>query len=338
MKYSCFRAFKGGRILLFVFLFLAGFLLYQNIKPEPASSRRIKRDVAVAGRTVGGMTAEEAEVVINELAGAMHIPPVDAFVDTATGGVVADLNGLAIAVEETLQKLLVAEEGEEVTPAFRQIPAKVTLSDLPLHPIYRGNPEKRQVVFLINVAWGNEYLKGLLDVLQEEKSQATFFLTGRWVNGNPKEARLISEAGFEIASHGYSDALSMGQAEMAVIEEDMDKSIKVIKEVCGVDSLYISTHKGELSPSVLQAAADRKLRVIMWTLDTVDWRLPGVQAMLDKIIPAADNGNLILMHPTSQTAAFLRQAIPALREKGLEPVNLSQLLNPVRNIGSDTPW
>ncbi len=48
-------------------------------------------------------------------------------------------------------------------------------------PIYRGNAGKRKVAFVINVAWGNEELMEILEILDYYQLKKTFFLVGRWV-------------------------------------------------------------------------------------------------------------------------------------------------------------
>lgn len=37
---------------------------------------------------------------------------------------------------------------------YKEIPPNIHLEDLNSEPIYRGNPQKPMVAFLINVAWG----------------------------------------------------------------------------------------------------------------------------------------------------------------------------------------
>nr|WP_313780651.1 polysaccharide deacetylase family protein [Paenibacillus larvae] len=34
---------------------------------------------------------------------------------------------------------------------------------------------------MINVAWGNEFLPGMLETLRKENVKATFFLDGSWL-------------------------------------------------------------------------------------------------------------------------------------------------------------
>ena len=55
------------------------------------------------------------------------------------------------------------------------------LEDLSPAPIYRGHPNKKMVGLTINVAWGNEYLPRILEILKKHDVKATFFLEGRWV-------------------------------------------------------------------------------------------------------------------------------------------------------------
>ena len=60
------------------------------------------------------------------------------------------------------------------------------------------------VSFIINVAWGNEYLSDMLATLKEHHVSATFFLEGRWAQKNPELAKMISEAGHEVGNHSFT--------------------------------------------------------------------------------------------------------------------------------------
>ena len=87
---------------------------------------------------------------------------------------------------------------------YKEIPPNVHLEDLAPEPIYRGNPQKPMVAFLINVAWGNEYIPEILKVLNDHQIKATFFFDGSWVKKNPDLAKTIKDADHEIGNHAYS--------------------------------------------------------------------------------------------------------------------------------------
>lgn len=331
MRYRHFSVINGRHLFgIIIVLFVLPTMFQSCGNLAGRRQHMVAKNVLLDSVELGGLTKEEALVVLNRLSQEKRVPPLEATVDPETNSVIPDINGLELDVEATLQKVMEAKQDSEITPVFREIPAEVTMASFPHLPIYQGNPQKQQVVFLVNVAWGNEFLPEMLKVLQDANVGATFFLVGRWVRGNTAEAVAISKAGFELANHGDSDALSMARASYKQILEDIRNANDTIEATCGVRPRYFSPHRGEISADVLKAAVEENCRTIMWTVDTVDWKLPGVDVMVEKIGTQAKGGSLILMHPTEQTADFLRQVIPILRKNGLEPVTLSELLDSSR--------
>ena len=329
MGYRGFYTFSARKVVCILLLMAIG-LLVLHFLGRPAVQRQsvIRTNVYYEGKDMGGLTKAEAAAVISYMSRKNNLEPVDAVLDPETNSVIPDISGAAVDVGKTIDALLQAGAGTVVEPVYREIPAGVTLSSYPGYPVYRGNPAKPQVAFLINVAWGNEYLQEMQDILQEEKAGATFFLVGRWVRENQALAQQIAANGFEIANHGDSDAISMAAATQEQAAADIRHASVTIEEICGIRPLYFSPHRGELTEHVLRAAESENVRIVMWTVDTLDWMLPGVDVMVEKILSRAGGGSLILMHPTEQTAEFLRRVIPGLRKKGYEPVSLSRLFDP----------
>lgn len=329
MRYRYFSALSGKKLFTMVMIiFILPTAFGSCGKYVRHRTGQISKDVTFQGSNIGGLQQDEARAIVSRIAAELCVAPVDAVEDHETGGVIPDINGLEVDVEQTMAAVLSAEAGEQVNPVYSEIQADVTMADFPELPVYQGNPAKQQVVFLINVAWGNEFLPPMLETLKEANVGATFFLVGRWVRQNPELVQTIAEAGFELANHGDSDAVSMGSIGLNEAIEQIKKCADTIESTSGVRPVYFSPHRGELSANILKAAATENSRVVMWTVDTVDWKLPGVDVMVEKIINNATGGSLILMHPTEQTNDFLRQVIPALRQNGLEPVTLSTLLSP----------
>jgi peptidoglycan/xylan/chitin deacetylase (PgdA/CDA1 family) len=54
----------------------------------------------------------------------------------------------------------------------------------------------------------------------------------------------------------------------------------------------------------------------MWTLDTIDWQDPSPEVILKRILPKADHGSLILMHPKECTLQALPTLIDSLHQEG----------------------
>lgn len=61
-----------------------------------------------------------------------------------------------------------------------------------------------EVAFTFDCAqWGDAGLDHILEVLKKRKVDATFFVTGKFIENNPAGILKITEGGFEIANHSY---------------------------------------------------------------------------------------------------------------------------------------
>ena len=70
-----------------------------------------------------------------------------------------------------------------------------------------------------------------------------------------------------------------------------------------------------------------KLMLVLWSLDTIDWRHPSPSTIRDRILSRVQPGDIILMHPTAETVQALPEMIAGIRAKGLQLVTLNQLLS-----------
>lgn len=119
-------------------------------------------------------TNDELRAQIAGKAAELNAQPVDAVVDRVWKAI-PGYNGLEVDVEATYRNALLRGPADSLKLVYRQTEPKVSLSDLGAQPIYRGNPAKPMVSLMINVAWGNEYIVPMLDILDEEKVKVTFF-------------------------------------------------------------------------------------------------------------------------------------------------------------------
>lgn len=195
-----------------------------------------------------------------------------------------------------------------------------------INPIYIGNTDEKAVALMVNVDWGAEILPQLLEIFQEKEVKATFFITGRFAKKNPEITLKIAEAGHEIGNHGYShphpDKLSIEQNKKEIT--DTENVFKEMKINCA--PIFASPY-GEHGHTVLQAADELGYQLVMWTLDTIDWQNPAPETILKRILPRADNGALILMHPKECTVDALPELIDALRKQGFSFKKVTELIS-----------
>jgi len=301
------------------------------------SAGRAATGVTFLGRDVGGCDAQQLAALLNDLAPSLQRDPVDARVDPDTKGLIPELYGRELDIQSTIAALLTAKPGAAVSPVFRPLKATKSLADLPPGVIYCGNPAKRQIALAINVAWGDEYIPGMLATLKEYNAHATFFFVGTWAEKNRTVVQEIAAAGHEVASHGYAH-LHLTRASSETIRQDTAAASALLEEITRRPVRIFSPAYGEWDARVPIIARELGLTTVLWSIDTVDWKKPGVEAMTRNVLTRAHNGAIILMHPTDQTAKALPGMLSGLQKQGYALVSVSELLSPVDSLPSLADW
>jgi probable sporulation protein (polysaccharide deacetylase family) len=260
------------------------------------------------------------------------IPAQDAKIDPVWKAI-PGYNGIAVDVEASYKKMKAGKKFNEEKLVFKQVEPKVKLSDLPPAPVYKGHPDKPMVSFIINVAWGNEYLSGMLATLKKHNVSASFFLEGRWVKNNPELARLIMDAGHEVGNHSYTHP-DMKVISSAKAREEIQKTNDVIEATMAEKTrkpiTWFAPPSGSYRDEIIKIAAQENLGTVMWTVDTVDWKKPSPEQLINRVLSKVHNGALILMHPTDSTEKSLNQLIMGLKQKNLQIGTVSELLSEKR--------
>ncbi|XJZ28545.1 polysaccharide deacetylase family protein [Bacillota bacterium Lsc_1132] len=257
-----------------------------------------------------------------------EIQPSDAKIDSVWKAI-PGYNGLKVNIEASYQNMKKGGKFNEKKLVFQQIEPKRHLKDLPPSPVYRGHPDKPMVSFLINVAWGNEYLSSILATLKKHNVSATFFLEGNWVKKNPDLAKIIVDAGHEVGNHSYSHP-DMKRLPASRIREELERTNEVIEATTGVKSEWFAPPSGSYRDETVKIADELKMKTVMWTVDTIDWQKPSPDVLIQRVMAKVSNGSLILMHPTDATARSLDRLITLIEQKGLELGTVSRLMDEER--------
>jgi peptidoglycan/xylan/chitin deacetylase (PgdA/CDA1 family) len=193
-----------------------------------------------------------------------------------------------------------------------------------LAPVYRAPAGQDLVGLMINVDWGQEILPEMLEVLKQENITATFFISGRFARQESRIVRDIAAAGHQIANHGYShphvDKLTLEEN-----QEEIRQTKEALAQAGVTETLYYAPPYGEKKAHVVQAAENLGYTAVFWSLDTLDWQEPAVETLVERIVPQAGDGDLILAHPKTCTVQALPLLAAGIREKGLAFADLTTL-------------
>lgn len=276
------------------------------------------------------------EAAIKEYAEKHNEYPIEPKVDRVWK-LIPGYNGWIIDEKTTLEQLKTNHPSslEKIHYIWKEAEPKQQINDLGDFPIYRGNPHKPQVSFMINVSWGTEFIEPILQIFKEEEIKATFFLDGSWLKKHPELAKKIASEGHEIGNHAYSHP-QMSRLPNERIKEEIKKTEDLIRSVTHQSSHYFAPPSGDYDQRVVQIARDFNMFTVLWTLDTVDWQKPSPNTIIQRIIPKVNNGHLILMHPTDSTVEALPELIRQIKEKGLMIGTVNETLSTKRILNVET--
>ena len=191
---------------------------------------------------------------------------------------------------------------------------------------YKGTKNDKVVAFTCNVDWGNEYILSMLDVLNNENIKISFFITGAWAEKNQDLLKEIVNQGHEIGNHGYFHR-EYDKLGYEINKEEILKAHNIIKEITGIECCYFAPPSGAYNDNTIKAATDLNYDIIMWSVDTIDWRKDSTKDIIvERVMDKVHNSAIILMHPTEETLKALPILIEKLKDKGYNIGTISDIL------------
>ena len=194
-------------------------------------------------------------------------------------------------------------------------------------PVYRVETSQKLMALTVNVVWGTEYVPQLLSVLHSNHVVATFMLGGAWARAHPDLVKEMQQQGDELGNHGWNHQ-HPNQMSFQGNVDDIQRTNRQIEAIAGVVPGVYAPPYGEFNRTVLQAAQAAHMTLVMWTIDTIDWRpSSSPDYMVKKVLSKSAPGSLVLMHPTNRTVSAFPRIIAGLTQQGYQLVTVSQLLN-----------
>ncbi|EFU41598.1 polysaccharide deacetylase family sporulation protein PdaB [Paenibacillus vortex V453] len=172
----------------------------------------------------------------------------------------------------------------------------------------------------------------ILDLLKQYGAKATFFVVGNRVEKHPDIVARELHEGHEIGNHSYTHP-PFHNINASKLTSELNRTQEAIFKATGSKTVLFRPPGGSYNESIVRTSKDIGMLTVLWSWhqDTLDWRKPGVNRIVKKVLDNAHNGDIVLMHdfvPTStQTVEALSVILPELQKRGFTFVTVSELLS-----------
>ncbi|GGV73999.1 hypothetical protein GCM10010499_28350 [Streptomyces thermoviolaceus subsp. apingens] len=176
----------------------------------------------------------------------------------------------------------------------------------------------------------------VLDVLKRHHAHAVFFVTGTMTSRHPDLVRRMVAEGHEVGLHTFNHPDLSYQSERR-IDWELSQNQLALTGAAGVrTSLFRPPYSSfadamdDRSWPVTRSVGRRGYLTVVNTLDSEDWRRPGVAEIVRRATPKGHEGAVVLMHDSGgdrqQTVQALDRYLPALQARGYRFDNLTEAL------------
>ncbi len=198
--------------------------------------------------------------------------------------------------------------------------------------VHHGPRDRNQVAITFDDGPNPPYTLQIRDILDRYGVKATFFEVGKAIDARPDVSKALLDDGQLLGDHSYHhDAVRWLDPRYTELRKTQD----VFARNLGVCPAFFRPPHGSHTPFMARAVDDRGMTMVTWDDSAGDWATDDGQLVAKRILDKVKPGSIILLHDgidgnIGADRSVILQALPliieGLRERGLRPVRLDELL------------
>jgi peptidoglycan/xylan/chitin deacetylase (PgdA/CDA1 family) len=189
---------------------------------------------------------------------------------------------------------------------------------------YKANTQEKAIALTFDDGPDPIDTPAILAILKEKNVRATFFVLGQAAQANPYLLKRLVMEGHEIGNHSFNHDYQQRRLVEEIKQTDQEVFVST-----GAHTYFYRPPGGFLSKNQLETVMKNGYIVALWSVDSKDWRNPGVTQIVNNVIKNVFPGAIILMHDggyqRTQTVKALGPIIDALRDRDYRLTTLSEL-------------
>ena len=197
------------------------------------------------------------------------------------------------------------------------------------HILWEINIDEKIIALTFDDGPHRKYTSEILDILAKYDARATFFIVGENAEKNPNIVSRMNEEGHELAIHTYTHPL---RSSVPNLLKEIRQTHETIYGISGFSPTLFRPVEGRYTDELIDAVVKEGYKVVMWSwhMDTLDWKNPGVNKIVDIVLKGTKPGNVVLFHDgggnREQTVKAMKKILPELEKQGYKFVTISELL------------
>ncbi len=217
-----------------------------------------------------------------------------------------------IDIEIDLNKLNISIETSKEIKKYNNV-SKEIKKELPI--------DKKTVAITFDDG-PSKYTNKIIELLNENNSNATFFVLGNKVKTYSDIIRKNIESGNEIGNHSYNHKW-LTSLSIEELNSQISKTNELIKEISGYECTLFRPTYGSINNKIKENV---NMNIVLWTVDSNDWKIKNSKTIANKVLSKVKDGDIILFHDTyERTFQALQIIIPKLINDGYQIVTVSDL-------------
>ena len=198
--------------------------------------------------------------------------------------------------------------------------------------VSRGPLDKKAVALSFDDGPDKATTSALLDLLDETRVKAAFFVTGENAEACPDLVKSIRDRGHEIGNHSFSHDPLLMLRSVRRLEDEIAHAQKSL-EVFGIQALAFRPPAGIVSPRLWRVLLKLGMYCVTFSNRPRDFGNRRVDSLAKRVLAKLKNGDIIVLHDrackygmNNPWLAEMRQIIHGIRSKGYRIVPLGELI------------
>jgi peptidoglycan/xylan/chitin deacetylase (PgdA/CDA1 family) len=201
--------------------------------------------------------------------------------------------------------------------------------------VWAGPTNQRAVALTFDDGPSPVYTPPIMALFKRYQAHGTFFVMGCRVEQHPALVEALVKAGHEVGNHSFSHPRFTKIAQLSREQELERTTVDLDLLGCPQSERLFRPPYSAFDDRLQAYLAHTHRRLILWSIDSGDWRGLTAPAIIKNVLSRVRNGAIIIFHDNNEDAQANRQStvealktiLPALKAAGYRMVTVSQLLN-----------